>query len=477
MTQSTYPGASTLSNYSREKQAVALTSVGAAVLLTTLKLMVGIWTGSLGIISEALHSVLDLVAATITYLSVRLSDKPADLQHPFGHGKVENLSAFIETGLLIVTCAWIVWEAVRRLFFREVHVEPSLWAFAVMFISITIDSFRSRALFRVARKYNSQALEADALHFSTDVYSSTVVILGLLLVYVSGQRNIPWLRKADPAAALVVAGIIVYISLRLGKKTVDALVDAAPTGTSALIAETVSRVPGVLSLDRIRTRESGSRLFVDLRITLASNISLEHAKSVADVVEGEVHNLFPTADVVIHTTPQEPSSGDVVAKIRAVAHRRNFLVHEVRAYEVNGRVNVHLDLEVDPQLRLAEAHDRSTLLESEIKQNLPEVNEVNVHLEPLLVALETGDESGMDHSAVEHKVEELARETPGVLDCHSVEAHQVGGNIVVRLHCTLEPDLPIAKVHDITETLEFKFRQAFPQISKITIHAEPLGKS
>jgi cation diffusion facilitator family transporter len=424
-----------------------------------------------------LHSGLDLVAATITYFSVRVSDKPADPQHPFGHGKIEHLSAFIETGLLIVTCAWIVWEAVRRLFFRQVHVEPSLWGFGVMFISITIDSFRSRALFRVARKYNSQALEADALHFSTDVYSSTVVILGLILLYVAEQRNLPWLRNADPIAALVVAGIVVYITLRLGKQTVDALVDAAPTGISSLIAEAVSRVPGVLSLDRIRTRQSGNRVFVDLRLTLASNISLEHAKSVADIVETEVHRLFPTADVVIHTTPQEPSSSDLVAKIRSVAHRRNFLVHEVTAYEVEGRVNVYLDLEVDPALRLAEAHERATQLESEIKEKLPEVNEVNVHLEPLLVAVESGNAVPMDQQTVERKLEELARETQGVLNCHSVEAHQVGGNVVVRMHCALAPDLPIAKVHDLTETLEFKFRQAFPQISKISIHAEPQDRA
>ncbi|MGA3324993.1 MAG: cation diffusion facilitator family transporter [Terriglobia bacterium] len=477
MTQFTNAGANTLNGYSREKQAVALTSIGAAVLLTALKSTVGIYTGSLGILSEAMHSGLDLVAAAITYLSVRVSDKPADADHPFGHGKIEHLSAFIETGLLVVTCGWIVWEAVRRLFIRGVHVEPSLWAFGVMFISITIDSFRSRALFRVARKYNSQALEADALHFSTDVYSSTVVILGLILVYASQQRHLHWLEDADPVAALLVAGIVVYITFRLGKRTVDALVDAAPTGTSTLIAESVSRVSGVLSLDRIRTRESGSRLFVDLRLTLADNISLEHAKSVADVVEGEVHRLFPTADVVIHTTPKEPSSGDVVAKIRAVAHRQNFLVHEVSAYEVNGRINVHLDLEVDPQLRLAEAHDQSTQLESEIKANLPEVNEVNVHLEPLPVAVESGNEARIDHLAVEHKLEELARDTAGVLDCHSVEVHQVGGNVVVRIQCTFEPDLPIAKVHVITEILEFKCRQAFPQISKITIHAEPLGRA
>ena len=267
--------------YALEKQAVALTSVAAAIVLTALKMVVGIFTGSLGILSEALHSGLDLVAAIITYLSVRVSDKPADPEHPFGHGKVEHLSAFIETGLLFLTCGWIVWEAVRRLFFRTVHVEPSLAAFGVMFVSIVIDTIRSRALFRVARKYNSQALEADALHFSTDVFSSSVVILGLILVYAADQFHIGWLRKADPLAALVVAGIVIYISLQLGKRTVNALVDAAPPGYSSLIAETVERVAGVLSLDRVRARQSGSRLFVDLRLTLASNISLEHATSVA----------------------------------------------------------------------------------------------------------------------------------------------------------------------------------------------------
>jgi len=466
-------GVITSDEYTREKQAVAMTSVLAAVLLTTLKVVVGFVTGSLGILSEAAHSGLDLVAAVVTYLSVRVSDKPADPEHPFGHGKVEHLSAFIETGLLFLTCAWIVWEAGRRLFFHAVHVESSLWAFAVMFTSVTIDTLRSRALFRVARKYNSQALEADALHFSTDVYSSTVVILGLILVYVADQRNLAWLRRADPLAALAVAGIVVYISLRLGKRTVDALVDAAPSGTSTQIAQAVSQVPGVLSLDRIRTRQSGSRLFVDLRLTLASNISLEHAHSVADVVETKVHHLFPNADVMILTTPQEPSAGDLVARIRSVAHRGNFLVHEVNAYEAQGRVHAYLDLEVDPQLTLAEAHDRATQLEAEIKKNVPAVREVTIHLEPLRVGVEPGKEFRLDRQAVEHELEQLAQATEGVLKCHSVEAHQVGGSVVVRLHCTLAADLPIALVHDITEMVEFKFRQAFPQISKISIHAEP----
>jgi cation diffusion facilitator family transporter len=461
----------------QEKQAVALTSVLAACLLTGLKVVVGITTGSLGILSEAAHSALDLVAAIVTWISVRFSDKPADSSHPFGHGKIEHLSAFIETALLLVTCAWIIMEAVRRLFFRQIHVDPSPWAFGVMLISITIDTFRSRALFRVAKKYNSQALEADALHFSTDVYSSSVVILGLILVYIAEQMNIGWLERADPIAALVVAGIVVWISLRLGKRTVDALVDAAPSGTSTRIAEAVSRVPGVLNHERIRVRQSGGRLFVDLRLTLESNIPFEHAQSVADVVESQIHELFPSADVVIHATPREPASHDLVEKVRSIAHRGNFLVHDVTAYEVNRLVNVNLDLEVDPNLSLEAAHEQASRLEAEVQKELPEVHEINIHIEPLMKEVESGDEARWVDAAMEQKLSEIARETPGVLDCHSVQAHKVAGNVVVRMHCTVEASLSVARVHEITEQLGFKFRKAFPQISKVSIHPEPKDKA
>lgn len=460
-----------------EKQSVALASVLAAALLTTLKVGVGLLTGSLGIMSEAAHSGLDFVAAIVTYFSVRWADKPADTTHPFGHGKIEHLSAFVETALLLATCAWIIFEAVRRLFFLQVHVEPSVWAFGVLFISMTLDTFRSRALFRVARKYNSQALEADALHFSTDVYSSSVVVLGLILVYVAEQKKIAWLRNADPIAALVVAGIVIYISMRLGKRTVDALVDAAPEGTPARIAEVVSRVPGVVAQERIRVRQSGERLFVDLRLRLESNIPFEHAQSLVDLVEARVRELFPSADVVIHAAPREPASSDLVEKIRSIAHRSNFQIHDLTAYEVNGRVHVNLDLEVDPNLRLDAAHDQATRLESEIQRELGEVSEVNVHIEPLLKRIETGDEAQLAQAAMERKLLEIARNTPGLLDCHSLKAYRVGGNVLVRLHCSLEPDLPIGRVHDITEDLEFRFRKAFPQIFKVSIHAEPPGRA
>ena len=461
----------------QEKQAVARSSVLAACLLTGLKIIVGVTTGSLGILSEAAHSGLDLVAAVVTYLSVRVSDRPADPNHHFGHGKVEHLSAFIETALLLVTCLWIIFEATRRLFFRDVHVEPSVWAFAVMLISIAIDTFRSRALFRVARKYDSQALEADALHFSTDVYSSSVVILGLILIYVGDRQNLPWLRHADPVAALVVAGIVVYISLQLGKKTLDALVDAAPAGTRARITDLVASVPGVLSPERIRVRQSGGRLFVDLRIKLASNIPFEHAQSVVEVVEARIHSRFPSADVVVHATPREPVADNLVERIRSVAHRGNFQVHDVSAYQVAGRVIVHLDLEVEPHLTLESAHDQATALEGEVQRELPEVNEVNIHIEPLVQEVEKGKEAeGMD-SRIASKISEIARDTEGVLDCHSVEAHHVAGNVVVRMHCTVGPNMPVSRVHEIMDELEFKFRKAFPEISKVSIHPEPQGRN
>ena len=277
-------------------------------------------------------------------------------------------------------------------------------------------------------------------------------------------------------AALVVAGITVYISVLLGKRTVDALVDAAPKGTAERIATAISRVPGVLRHQRIRVRQSGQNLFVDLRLLLESNISFEHAQSVVSGVESSVKEIFPNADVVIHAAPTEPASSDVIERVRSIAHRNNFLVHDVTAFEVNGRVNVSLDLELDPSLRLEAAHRQATRLEGEILSQLPEVGEVNVHIEPLLERVETANEARLVRSNMERELLKIARGTPELVDVHSVEAHQVGDKVLVSLHCTLEPDRPLAQVHHITEDLEFRFRRAFPQIFKVSIHAEPRGQ-
>src|SRR5262249_12163543 len=286
-----------------EKRSVAGNSVLAAVAITTLKIIVGVTAGSLGILSEAAHSGLDLIAAVITFLSIRVSDKPADADHQYGHGKVENVSAFLETGLLLLTCVWIIYESVIRLFFRKVDIEPTIAAFAVMFISMAVDYWRSRALGRIAAKYDSQALEADALHFSTDVWSSSVVILGLLLVMLGRTYGIDWLRDADPMAALVVAGIVVYVSWRLARKTIDALLDAAPAGVRSQIISAVAGVGGVLEVDRVRIRRAGNHYFADVSIGLDRQVTFQHSGQLTDRVTEAVHAVLPDADVMVHSAP------------------------------------------------------------------------------------------------------------------------------------------------------------------------------
>ena len=217
----------------------ALGSVASAIVLLSLKTFLAAATGSLGVLSEALHSTLDLIAAVITYLSVRVSDRPADADHTYGHGKVENFSAFLETGLLILTAAYIIWEAVQRLFFRQITIRPSLLAIGILGIALGIDVLRSRALGRVAREHVSEALEADALHFSTDVWSTSVVILGVALAWVGQRTGLTWLRYADPVAALGVAGVVIWVAARLGRRTAEALLDTAPVGLQERVARAV----------------------------------------------------------------------------------------------------------------------------------------------------------------------------------------------------------------------------------------------
>src|SRR5207302_57184 len=373
---------------SEEKRRIALTSVLASAFLVATKCTVGLLTGSLGILSEAAHSALDLLAAAITFVSVGAADVPADTSHPFGHGKVEQLSAFIQTGLLFITSGWIVVEAAHRLFFQEVHVTPSVWAFAVLLASIVIDVSRSRALARAARTYDSQALQADALHFSTDTYGTGAVTLSLVLL-AAGQRGLPpWLRHADPVSALVVAGITLYVGLRLGHETVDALLDAAPKGVSERIAGTVAGVPGVLHQDRIR-------------------------------------------------------------------------------------VSVNLDLEMEPSLPLSAAHDRATQLERAIERELPDVHDVNVHIEPLQTRVGSAKEAPDAQTDVEEKLREIVRATPGVLGCHAVEVRRLDQNMIVTVHCTLRPGLPVAEAHDITERIELALRKRLRRNIVVNIHPEP----
>jgi cation diffusion facilitator family transporter len=291
---------------SAEKQAAAGSSVLAAVGLTGLKIVVGLSTGSLGILAEAAHSGLDLVAAVMTWLAVRFSDRPADGNHLYGHGKVENLSALFETLLLLVTCVWIIYEATHRLLYHSLNLEVNVWSFAVMIISIGVDVSRSRMLYRAAKAHNSQALEADALHFSTDIWSSAVVLLGLFCVK-AGECVPGWifLRKADAVAAIFVALIVVWVSMRLGIQTVQALLDVAPSGMEKRITSAVQALAGVTDCHNVRLRYSGPRLFVDIHVLVNGNQTLNEAHLLTEEIESTIQKIVPNADVTVHPEPDQ----------------------------------------------------------------------------------------------------------------------------------------------------------------------------
>jgi cation diffusion facilitator family transporter len=466
------PAVFTSESMRTEKRAVAANSVAAAVGITALKLLVGISTGSLGILSEAAHSGLDLVAAVITLFSVRVSDKPADSEHQYGHGKFENFSAFIETGLLLLTCVWIVYEATKRLFYHHVEIEPSLAAFLVMFLSMGVDYWRSRALGRIALKYDSQALEADALHFSTDIWSSGVVIIGLVVVALGHGFGIPWLRDADPIAALFVAGVVVYVSSRLARRTVDALLDAAPKGVRAQIESSVSRVPGVLEVDRIRIRRAGNRYFADLTIALDRNVTFQRSEQMAGAVTDAVHQVLPDADVVVHSVPRAQHTENIFDRIRAVATRSNLNVHDINVQQLGGKLHVEQHLELDERLSLIEAHEQVTQLESEIRQDVPEISSILTHIESEPATIETGKEISRD-AHLERQFEHIVCEFPDVLDVHDVQVKRVRDKLYVSCHCTLSDQLPLSRVHDVVTALELRLRQEAPELYRVLIHPEP----
>ncbi len=456
-----------------EKRAVAGNSVLVALAITGMKVVVGITTGSLGILSEAAHSALDLVAAIVTFLSVRVSDKPADAEHQYGHGKVENFSAFIETGLLLLTCIWIIFEAVKRLFFHSVEIEPSNAAFVVMFLSIAADAWRSRALGRIAVKYDSQALEADALHFSTDIYSSAVVILGLALVMAGRKYHVGWMRQADPVAALFVAGVVVYVSWRLARKTIDALLDAAPTGVRNQILERIRNVQGVLEVERVRIRRAGNRYFADVSVGLARNFTFQRSEQVANEVTSRVHQVLPDADVMVHSAPRARHSENIFDRIRAVAMRNNFNVHDVSVQDLNGQLHVEQHLELDEQLSMKQAHDEVTHLESEMRSEVPEISTILTHIESEPATIETGEQIVREPD-LERRLKRIVTEFSEVLDAHEFQFKKVRGRLYVSCHCTLPDDMPLARVHDVQTALEIRFKQDAPELFRVLIHPEPM---
>jgi cation diffusion facilitator family transporter len=464
------------SEATRTKGRAALMSVGTALVLVSLKVYLSIWTGSLSVLSEALHSGLDLVAAVITCLSLRVSDKPADADHPYGHAKFESFSAFVETGLLLLTAVYIIVEAFLRLIHGNSPVRPSLLAVALLGGMLILDLLRARKLQSVAQKYPSEALEADALHFSTDVWSTSVVLVGMAAVWLGQQFGAPWLAYVDPLAALAVAGVIIWVGSRLGRRTLDALVDVAPIELQARVAEAAGSVEGVLSTERVRMRRAGNRYFVDVTISLPRTASLEQAHAASTAVEQRIANIVP-ADVMVHMEPRAGANEPFFDTIRAIAQRRGLAIHEVSAHQYGRTMVVDLHLEVDEHSSLREAHRIATGLEEEISQIAKGDARVNIHIEPMGNRIGGAEEMHDLGLAVQEYINSLLNEYHELKDCHEVHVRRAEHKIVVSCHCAMDGDLAITEVHDVTAALEDRVKEKFPQIFRVTIHPEPIEET
>jgi cation diffusion facilitator family transporter len=481
----------------REKMVVALSSVGAAIGLTTLKIVVAIFTGSLGIFAEAAHSGLDLVAALMTFLAVRVADRPADATHNYGHSKVENLSAFLEAALLVITAIWIIYESVQRLLYHEAQLDISFWAFLVMLVSIGVDYTRSRALLRIARKLGSQALEADALHLSTDIWSSVVVVLGLLVVYLTERFHLPsWLGQADAVAALGVSGIVIWVSINLARETIDALVDRAPEKLAENIQEHIQQVEHVIEVRRVRTRRAGNKIFADIIIAAPRTLSFEQTHTLTERVEqaaidgGSAISPQGDFDVVVHVEPTTTSTETVTDQIHYLAELQGVHAHDIHVREVNGKLEADFDVEVQSDMDLDEAHAVATRLEQAILQSNNHLRRVTTHLEAPTNGVVHRQDVTQQYPEMATNICHIANSIAGSNSAHEIHLYcskpvtsdlkgyrtsntKTAPELDLVLHTTFAAHAPLSQVHAHAEEIKRALRQSYPDLGSVIIHTEP----
>jgi cation diffusion facilitator family transporter len=450
------------------KQQVALSSIAASAALTLAKGIVGLSTGSLAILSEAAHSLIDFVATLMTYFAVRVSDKPADAEHHYGHGKVESVSALAETALLFLLSGVVIWEALARLSGGGGHaVEATVWSFVVIVGSILVDFFRARVLYRVAAETASEALEADALHFGSDMWSSVAVLIGLAAV----ALGYAW---ADAAAAVIVALFICIAGWRLGRRTIDTLTDTAPAGAAAKITAIVARVPSVVAVERVRVRQAGGVEFVDLIVDVSRTLALDRVAALKDRIEAAVHAAYPKAELSVTTEPRALDGETVLERVMVIARNRSLAVHHVTVHAIGSKLSVSLDLEVDGSLSLGVAHDIATELEEAVREEIGPGVEVETHIEPL----QPHDQPGLDAppervAAVRDALTEIAARFAAVGEVHDVRVRRSDGAEIVNFHCQVDPLLTVAEVHERVDDVERALRARFPSIKRVIGHAEP----
>lgn len=450
-----------------KKQNVALGSIIASFSMVIMKLTVGLITGSLGILSEAAHSALDLVAAILTFFAVRIGDKPADEDHPYGHGKFESVSALIETGLLFLTSFWIIYEAIKRLMTHDVEVHATWYAFAIIVIAIIVDIFRSRIEYKVAKETHSQALEADALHYSSDIYSSIAVLLGLVFVSFG-------IKGADSIAALVVAFFVMFAGYRLGKRTVDVLVDTAPKGVKETVDEVVLKMKDKFLVDFIRVRSLGPNVFIDMGIKISRKLPLEKVEEIKNNLKTEISKKISGAEIIIHTSSMQSEDETLVETIQVLSAKNNLYVHDIVVENIDNKKFVSYDLELPGNLTVAESHEKASFLEKLILDSIKFKIEFNTHLDPIITEeLKCDKMSDEEVKNIKQKALELAKNVEKITDAHNILISKIDGQLYITLHCYCDNNLSLEESHLSASKLKNIIRENIPNVKRVVVHVEP----
>lgn len=453
-----------------QKKSVVIFSFFASLLLTIGKLAAGLLSGSLGVLSEALHGLVDTGATAVTWYAVSYADKPADDDHHYGHAKAESVAALIETGLLFMMVVWIGREAITRLISNDGHeVELTWWVVGVLVVSVIVDFNRSRALKRVAKQTSSAALEADALHFSSDMWSSLCVLAGLGFVWLG-------FGKADAVAALVVAGFIAYAAWELAQKTMSNLLDRAPDGATEQVRRHVEDSKGVLRLVSLRLRPAGPTLFASVVVEVARTMPVDDIVALKAELARRIIADYPDADVTVTANPVALDSETVFQRVMLIASRRSAAIHHLNVQNIAGRLAVSFDLEVDGEMPLQSAHDQATALEAAIRAELGSDVEVESHIEPQPERLLDGVEAPPRLvKKISDAIVTLARQEKLMSDVHRVRVRRNDEGLFVHYHCRFAPKNTVVLVHGAVDRVENALQEKFPDIIRVIAHTEPIG--
>jgi cation diffusion facilitator family transporter len=448
------------------KTRVAAISIFASAAMAIAKLVVGLAIGSLALISEALHSSVDLVAAIITWLVVRVSDRPADDEHHYGHGKLESLSALGVTAMLYLLAGGILVASYSRL--NAGTAPPTITAipFLVLVTDIAVNFWRARALHRAARDTNSQALAADALHFASDVLGSIAVIAGLALT----GLGYAW---GDAAAAIGVAFVIALLGLRLARSTIETLLDQAPAGVSDKAAATIRTVSGVVDLERLRVRMVGATYFIDATVHVPRTFPIDRVEEIKRKTQAAISKIFGDSDLTFTAGPVALNNESMRERIMVIARNAGLAIHHVTVHDLGGKLTVAIDLEVDGDMTLTNAHDIAHELERNIREEFGEDVEVDTHIEPLEPDLPLGADAAPDR--VEIITAALSRFAAhgAIHDIHDVRVRDTDAGEVVSFHCHAAPSLSVIRVHESVDEIERALRVAYPSVKRVISHAEP----